>query len=596
MTHINEAEWVQYYGFRRFPFDRLEASNEEFAEPGFLSSCFVEPRSFARILGQADAPVSALLFAARGTGKTACRVMIDYYCQNGQVNTERRRVLERPSLVLSIPHVHLHRVLSAAKERAPGLRMPNISAEDHALEILKRAMPALADALAKTPELSSEMKRLSREDHADLSWLMLTYSSYLTSAQAGFLAGLGVDTDIPERVPIGFLADQKTSTRSRDWFSVLAEKRLEASSLDHLAQWAKLMRHLGFLATYVLVDGIDEFEESADNPTVGFEIIRPLLACLRLMDETPHLALKFFLPSDVKPLVDADNTIRRDRGFVAEAIVWTNEDLTQILRRRLNVLRTDIASEKDRTDAGFDALCAPELRGEIERNLAEVAGGNPRRLLVLCGLMVTAHCARNVSDQDDPYQLDRQDFVTALDQQQSHISRLGASPDPSTTMNIQALIMEGENERLEFKASLHWDYKTQSVNRGLRYVIAKAIAGLMNAFGGGLLIGVADDGAVVGIEKDLQTLTKPTLDKFRLALTDVVKTYLGVDYMSLVGMRFEIIDQKWVCLTSVEQSPQPVFLATGDTHEFWVRLGNSTRNLDVMNANRYIRTHWAKDV
>ena len=112
---------------------------------------------------------------------------------------------------------------------------------------------------------------------------------------------------------------------------------------------------------------------------------------------------------------------------------------------------------------------------------------------------------------------------------------------------------------------------------------------------GFLLIGVADDGTVLGIENDLRTLAKPTLDGFRLALTDVVKTYLGVDYMSLIRIRFEAIDEKWVCLASVEQSPQPVFLAAGDSHELWVRLGNSTRSLDVMNANRYIRIHWAKD-
>ena len=163
------------------------------------------------------------------------------------------------------------------------------------------------------------------------------------------------------------------------------------------------------------------------------------------------------------------------------------------------------------------------------------------------------------------------------------------------SVNLQALIAQGENERLEFKASMRWDSQTKAANRGLYYVIAKAIGGLMNASGGFLLIGVADDGTVLGIENDLRTLAKPTLDGFRLALTDVVKTYLGVDYMSLIRIRFEAVDEKWVCITSVAQNPQPVFLAAGDSHEFWVRLGNSTRSLDPMNANRYIRGHWTKD-
>ena len=109
------------------------------------------------------------------------------------------------------------------------------------------------------------------------------------------------------------------------------------------------MHRLGFFASYVLVDGIDEFEESADDPSVGFRTIRPLLACLRLMDETPYLALKFFLPSDVKLLVDADDAIRKDRGFVSETIVWTDEELIQILRT-VNAVRADTTSDGDRPD------------------------------------------------------------------------------------------------------------------------------------------------------------------------------------------------------------------------------------------------------
>ena len=428
VTHITEGEWIRYFGFRRFPFDRLEASNEEFAEPGFFSSCFVEPRSFGRVLGQADAPVSALLFAARGTGKTACRVMVDYYCQNGQVNAERRRMPDSPSFVLCIPHVHLHRVFSTAQAHTPGSRLPDFTVEDHVSEILRRAVPALVDILARAPELSSKVGSLSSHDKVDLSWLVLAYSSYLSLTQAGFLADLGISFPALEQRPIGFISDREVSTHGPDWAPVLINKRGEASPLDHLAHWARLMCRLGFRATYVLVDGVDEFQESADAPAVGFGIVRPLLACLRLMDETPHLALKYFLPSDVRPFVDADSTIRRDRGLILESIVWTEQELVQILRRRLSALRADATSDGDRTDAGFDALCVPELRGEIERKLAEAADGNPRRLLVLCGLMVTAHCVRDVSGQDDPYQLDRQDFMLALDKDQPLKTRLEASP------------------------------------------------------------------------------------------------------------------------------------------------------------------------
>ncbi len=438
------------------------------------------------------------------------------------------------------------------------------------------------------------MRRLASGAQRAMNWLAGFYDSYLSGAQANVLVRLGIRQSDADRRPIGFRPGQETPAHSPDWANLPVERRAEASPVDHLAHWARLMRCLGFQATYVLVDGIDEFLESADDLVVGYLVVRSLLACLRLMDETPYLALKCFLPSDIKSQVEADKAIRRDRGLVLETIVWTEEELIRILRRRLAALRADDAWQGDRIEAGFDALCVPELRGEIERKLAQAAHGNPRRLLELCGRMVTAHCAREIEGQDDPYQLNQQDFEIALEQDGPGRITTETIPSPDKLDDLRRLIAAGENERVEFKASMRWDPKTQAANRSLYYVLAKAIAGMMNAAGGLVLIGVADDGTILGIANDLKTLAKPTLDGFRLALADVVKSYLGVDFMSLIRVNFVAVDEKWVCLVSVQPSPQPVFLTVGDAHEFWVRLWNSTRNLDVMSATRYIQSRWQR--
>ena len=139
--------------------------------------------------------------------------MIDYYCQNGQVNAERRRMLEKPSYVLEIvPHVRRssiqHSETNRSRVEGTGRHRPG-----SCFWIFRRAVPALVDTLAKVPELSGRMKRLSHEDRLDLSWLVVAYSHYLTSAQAGFLSGLGRRVAAPERVPMGFLADQKALTQ-----------------------------------------------------------------------------------------------------------------------------------------------------------------------------------------------------------------------------------------------------------------------------------------------------------------------------------------------------------------------------------------------
>jgi CheY-like chemotaxis protein len=154
--------------------------------------------------------------------------------------------------------------------------------------------------------------------------------------------------------------------------------------------------------------------------------------------------------------------------------------------------------------------------------------------------------------------------------------------------SVIELIAQGESNCVEFKTSIRWDYQSERVNKLLREVIAKCIAGMLNSEGGYLLIGAGDDGTIIGIEKDLLTLRKSNIDGFELALTDIVKNYLGLECVPYIQPRFEIIQEKRICVVSIEMSPRPVFLKRGGSSEFWVRAGNSTRRLDAREATRYI--------
>jgi predicted HTH transcriptional regulator len=56
---------------------------------------------------------------------------------------------------------------------------------------------------------------------------------------------------------------------------------------------------------------------------------------------------------------------------------------------------------------------------------------------------------------------------------------------------------------LEFKSSLRWGVPEGGVNKTLEKVIVKTIAGFLNSKDGGtLLIGVADNGTILGLEGD----------------------------------------------------------------------------------------------
>lgn len=591
MTTVTESQWVNYFGFQRFPFDRPEAGNEEFARPEFLASCFVEPKGFERALGQADAPVSSLLFAARGTGKTACRVMMDYYCQTGSERLGQSKLAD-PLYILSIPHVQLNNVRALARQTSPDQNPPEILVEHHAIEIMRQAVPAFVNLIARNPVLSGNVRNLSKAEFEDLSLFIIVYSAYLTSLQKNFLRDLGVNMP-PLSNPMGFVQQTSSQERKASWESVLFQQRLEASPVHHLERWAQLMPAVGVKATYVLVDGVDELMESAENPNYAHYLIRPLLTHLKLMDGMRCFALKYFLPSNLEPIILTDPAFRRDRGFVVQRIEWQKTDLIHILRERLNALRRSDYEIRDRTAAGFDALCVPELRGQIEETIAGLVDGNPRRLMNFCSLMATTHCSREMPPgQDDPYQLNRQDFEIARQVFDVHPVQ-SYELASAQKLDIPALIARGESEMVEFKSSMRYDYKRNTINKDeLGLVVAKTVAGFMNHAGGILIIGVSDAGEILGIENDIETLTKKSIDGFQLAFKDIIRSYLGLEHLVRIHLVFDTLEGHSVCAVQMEKSPVPVYVKNGNDNEFYVRMLNSTIKLSLPETVSYIRSQW----
>ena len=116
----------------------------------------------------------------------------------------------------------------------------------------------------------------------------------------------------------------------------------------------------------------------------------------------------------------------------------------------------------------------------------------------------------------------------------------------------------------------------------------------MNGNGGTLLIGIADDGAVVGLEQDYHTLKKQDRDGFEQALMTAVATKLGGDACNSVHIVFHTVDKKDVCRVLVAPMHRPVYVKDGDTPKLYVRTGALTRELNVQEAIDYTSTRWSK--
>ncbi|MBV1711603.1 MAG: ATP-binding protein [Desulfomicrobium sp.] len=161
-------------------------------------------------------------------------------------------------------------------------------------------------------------------------------------------------------------------------------------------------------------------------------------------------------------------------------------------------------------------------------------------------------------------------------------------------VTLEDLIAEGENEDLEFKETFRWDVRQGTVNKDLENVILKTIAAFANAHGGRLLIGVTDDGDVVGLERDYKSLGGGGKDKFELHLTNLVQKSFGQSFAATkVAVTFPEVSGIEFCSIEIKAANKPTFLQVamkgGPAQErFYVRSGNSSPELSLSEAQAYI--------
>ncbi|HEY6198132.1 MAG TPA: RNA-binding domain-containing protein [Candidatus Binatia bacterium] len=164
-----------------------------------------------------------------------------------------------------------------------------------------------------------------------------------------------------------------------------------------------------------------------------------------------------------------------------------------------------------------------------------------------------------------------------------------------THRNAEELIKRGESKTLEFKSTLRWNLKEDKQDdRVMTHAVLKTIAAFLNTEGGDLLIGVADDRSIVGIEKD----RFESDDKFMLHLAQIVRNALGDRAGTCIDPKTQIVDGKIVCIVSCQRSPEPVYLKwksleANPQGDFFVRSGPGTVKLPPESAAEYVRTRFA---
>jgi type I restriction enzyme R subunit len=157
----------------------------------------------------------------------------------------------------------------------------------------------------------------------------------------------------------------------------------------------------------------------------------------------------------------------------------------------------------------------------------------------------------------------------------------------------EELIAKEETFDVEFKSTARWNLVEERKDKRMEDAIVKAVAGFLNADGGTLLIGVADDGRVMGLASDLPLVTPKSTDGLVNWLTTHLVNALSHSAVMRTRARIDRLNGGEVCRIDVARSSAPVLARMSDGAEvFWVRMNNSTRGLPEIEVASYVRDRW----
>lgn len=164
---------------------------------------------------------------------------------------------------------------------------------------------------------------------------------------------------------------------------------------------------------------------------------------------------------------------------------------------------------------------------------------------------------------------------------------------------------DGEGAHLEYKSTLRTGAETGELMKVLETAVIKTVVAFANSRQGGtLLIGVADDGTVHGLESDYATLRragKDDRDLFGLHLNQTLINAVGETAASAVSAQVHTVDGRDLCRVHVPPSGFPVDAQvkvdkSGQVLKkfaFYIRVGNGTREItDPAEKQKYIASRW----
>ncbi len=161
-------------------------------------------------------------------------------------------------------------------------------------------------------------------------------------------------------------------------------------------------------------------------------------------------------------------------------------------------------------------------------------------------------------------------------------------PTGSAQISVSDLLAGGETGEVEFKSTLRTNLHTGQPDERMHLAALKSLTGFLNAKGGTLIVGVADDGKVLGLASDKFA----SEDKMGLHLVSLVRDRMGDVFLPYIHPRFEDQDGGRVLVVQCERGHKPCFVKDGGQQRFFVRGAAATIELSGTSLTDYVKARF----
>ena len=215
-----------------------------------------------------------------------------------------------------------------------------------------------------------------------------------------------------------------------------------------------------------------------------------------------------------------------------------------------------------------------QLRAELDGIIANIYGLSPEEFeYILCTFPIVKQAQK---------ELTLAEFKKIYSQKQQNTER--------AEYWLKEIAKHEEGQ--EFKPAFSYDTATGKREKQQEHAVLKNIAGMLNASGGRILIGVGDDGSIIGLEDDFREFAGK--DGFTKAMDGIISHNLGNNAHPHIKTEFPEINGKTICILEITPANAETWYKNrvNGNEEFYIRRQGSTVQLKNKQITDYIKDRW----